>query len=261
MPMPCVPSYSLGGHAVRRASRPRWGAAARRTATACLLLVGAPALSHAHTAWLEPDPAAAGTYVVRFGGHEGKTESYPPEKLKSVQARDARGRPLAVDIAARADGVRVSAGGPVALYALHFDNGIFSRADGGRSVPRPMNENPGATQGTHAVKYGKHIVAWSAAVTRPVGQPFEVVPLEATPPRPGQPWQVRVLIDGQPAADVPVSHDEASPDASRTGADGVATFLPRPGPNKLWAGRRTPVSGDPRFTQLSIEYLLTFEAR
>ena len=198
----------------------------------------------AHTAWLEPDPAAAGTYVVRFGGHAGKIESYPPEKLKSVQARDARGATLPVTTTAR-DGVRVSVKGAPAVLTLHFDNGIYSRAEGGKSVPRPMNENPGATQGTHAVKYGKYIAAWGDAVTRPVGQP----------------WQVRVLIDGKPAADIAVARDEGSADAVKTDADGVATFMPQRGPNKLWSGLRTPVTGDPRFTQLSIEYLLAFDLR
>lgn len=225
---------------------------------ALLLAVGHAA---AHTAWLEPDPAAAGTYVVRFGGHEGKTESYPPEKLKSVQARDAQGATLAIVTVPRPDGVRVTARGTPALFTLHYDNGIYSRADGGKSLPKPMNENPGATQGTHAVKYGKYIAAWGEVVTRPVGQPFEVVPLDAAPPRAGQPWKVRVLIDGKPASDIAVARDESSPDAVKTDAEGVATIVPRAGQNKLWSGRRTPVSGDPRFTQLSIEYLLAFHLR
>jgi nickel transport protein len=226
---------------------------------AALLLVAGHAA--AHTAWLEPDPAAAGTYVVRFGGHAGKTESYPPEKLKSVQARDARGATLPVSTAAGADGVRVSVQGTPAVLTLHYDNGIYSRATGGKSLPKPMNENPGATQGTHAVKYGKYIAAWGEAVTRPFGQPFEVVPVSGAAPRAGQPWRVLVLIDGKPAADIAVARDEGSADAVKTDADGVATFVPQQGPNKLWSGRRTAVTGDPRFTQLSIEYLLAFDLR
>lgn len=229
------------------------------TLLAAMLLAAGHAA--AHTAWLEPDPAAAGTYVVRFGGHAGKTESYPPEKLKSVQAFDAQGAALAVTATPRPDGVRVAAQGTPALFTLHYDNGIYSRGPATGSVAKPMNENPGATQGTHAVKYGKYIAAWGAVVAQPVGQPFEVVPVSGTPPKVGQPWRVRLLIDGKPAADLPVARDEGSPDAVKTDADGVATFVPQPGQNKLWSGRRTPVSGDPRFTQLSIEYLLVFDLR
>lgn len=232
-----------------------------RSILVCSALWLAAGHAAAHTAWLEPDPAAPGTYVVRFGGHEGKGESYPPEKLKSVTARDAQGGTLAVSTTARPDGVRVSLQRAPAVLTLHYDNGIYSRAEGGKSLPKPMNENPGATQGTHAVKYGKFIAGWGEAVTRPLGQPFEVVPLSAAAPRAGQPWQVRVLIEGKPVAGIPVSRDDSSPDAVKTDADGVATFVPHKGLNKLWSGRRTPVAGDPRFTQLSIEYLLTFELR
>jgi len=157
--------------------------------------------------------------------------------------------------------VRVSVQGAAAVLTLHFDNGIYSRAVGGKSVPKPMNENPGASQGTHAVKYGKFIAAWTDVATRPIGQPFEVVPLAPVAPRAGQPLAVRVLIDGKPAAGVEVARGDAGIDAVKTDADGVARFVPQPGLNRLWAGRRTPVSGDPRFTQLSIEYLLTFEVR
>lgn len=232
-----------------------------RLSLAALALGALGAAASAHTAWLEPDPQAPGAFVVRFGGHDGKTEAYPPQRLKSVQALDAQGRPLALATTAQADGVRVAVKGAAAVLTLHFDNGIWSRAEGGKSLNKPMNENPGATGGTHAIKYGKTIAAWSDVVTRPVGQPFEVLPLSPAPARAGQPWRVRVLVDGRPASGVRVARDEDGPQAVLTDADGVATFVPQAGWNKLWAGSRAPVSGDPRMTQVSIEYLLMFEAR
>jgi nickel transport protein len=45
-----------------------------------------------------------------------------------------------------------------------------------------------------------------------------------------------------------------------TGADGIATFTPVAGFNKMWAGRREAVSGNPAYTELSYEYLLGFTA-
>jgi nickel transport protein len=214
----------------------------------------------AHTAWLEP-AGAPGQYLLRFGGHEGKLESYPPEKLKEVRALDAQGKALPLVRSAGDDGVRVRVQGTPALLALHFDNGIYSRAEGGKSVNLPMTENPGATQGTWAVKYGKTIAAWHERVTKPLGQPFEVVPLSAAAPRAGQPLRVRVLIDGKAAAGVQVAQGEEGKEPVVTDADGVASFVPRPSVNRLWAGRRTAVTGEPRYTQLSIEYVLLFEAR
>lgn len=226
---------------------------------AVVALLFAAGSATAHTAWIEPDGAQG--FVLRFGGHEGRREPYDPAKLKSVLAIDVQGRAVQLQRTDATDGVRLQPQGEVALLALHFDNGFFSRDATGKSVNRPMNDVPGATQGTWAVKYGKTIVRWGEVAARPVKQPFEVVPLSATAPRAGQPMQVRVLIDGAPAADVEVARGDAGQDAVRTDAQGVARFVPQAGLNRLWAGRRTAVNGDPRYTQLSIEYALVFEAR
>jgi len=224
------------------------------------LALAAAGTAAAHSAWLERDAQAANAFVVRFG-HEGATEPYPPERVIAVRAFDAAGRALPLRREAGPDGVRVTLAASPALLTLDFDNGHWSRVEGGAWVNRPMNENPGATEGSRALDYGKTIVAWSETVTRPVGQPFEVVPLSARPPRAGQPWQVRVLIEGRPAAGVDVALNAYAAHAVQTDADGVATLTPRQGPNRLWSGRRTPLVGDPRATRLSIDYLLLFEAR
>jgi len=214
----------------------------------------------AHTAWLEPDPQMAGVFVVRFG-HVGATESYAPQRVQSVQALDAAGRALPLTRTAGADGVRVAVEGSPAMLTLHFDNGHWSRAEGGHWLNLPMTENPGATEGTRALDFARKIVAWSEVVTRPVGQPLELVPMAAEPPRAGQPWRVRVLVDGRPAAGVEVGFDDKGRDAVRTDALGVAMLVPRQGRNRLWTGLRTPVTGDPRATRLSIDHLLLFDAR
>ncbi|MCU0951753.1 MAG: DUF4198 domain-containing protein [Burkholderiaceae bacterium] len=223
----------------------------------CLLLPLSMA-ANAHTAWIE---AAGAGYVVRFGGHEGKTEAYAADKVKSVQALDAQGRALAVTTRAADDGVRVTVAGTPSVLALHFDNGIFSRGPGVPSQPRPMNEHPGATQGTHAIKYAKTVAQWGEAATRPLGQPFELVPLDAQPPRAGQPLRLRVLVDGRPAAGIAVGRDENDPQPARSDADGIVSLRVAAGMNAVWSGQRVAVAGEPRFTQRSIEYVLRFDAR
>lgn len=215
----------------------------------------------AHTAWLEPVSGTEGEYLLLFGGHEGKLETYPPEKLKSVDAFDAGGRKLDAARTARSDGVHVTVRGAPVILAVHFDNGTWSRGTDGKSVEEPMNENPGAKEGTRAVKYGKTIVAWAPVVTKPLGQPFEIVPVNVQAPRAGRPWPVRVLIGGKPAADVEISRGEQGVDSVRTNAEGIAHVVPRPGLNRLWAGKRTPVANEPGYTQISVEYLLVFTAR
>ena len=220
------------------------------------LLAGTAA---AHTAWLEIEDAEAGVWQVWFGGHEGKAETYPPEKLESVAAHAADGASLTVYRDDRADGVRVRADGDVAVWLVFFDNGVWSRPEGGRSVNRPMNEVPGAVSGVSAVKYHKTIVEWGEAATRAWGQPFEVVPLSAAPPVAGEPMRLQVLIDGQPVEGIKLAFDEYG-DGVSTDADGVASIVPETGFNKIWAGKRFDVDDDPRFTTISYEYILGFEA-
>jgi nickel transport protein len=217
----------------------------------------------AHTAWLEP--AAGGTkgeYRVMFGGHAGKLEPYTPEKVKAVEAWDARGAQLATRREVTPEGVVVRVDGAPALVAMHFDNGFHTRPATGPSVPKPMNEVPGAVSGTHAVKYHKTIDEWAAPVRRPLGQPFEVVPLDEAAPRAGQPMRVQVLLEGKPVAGVRLGQGEEPPEgAAVTDAQGIASFVPQAGFNRLWAGKRIKVSGHPQYTELSYEYSLGFEAR
>lgn len=223
------------------------------------LLLGSAA--SAHTAWLEGVAGQADHFRLRFGGHAGKLEPYDPAKLKSVDALDAQGKALPVTRTVDSDGVLLRVNGQAALIALHYDNGFFSYAGTSRSTPKPMNEVAGATRATHAVKYGKAVVVWSPLATRLLGQPFEVVPLDANAPAAGKPLRVRVLKDGAPVAGVKLGHgEEGGANDPVTDADGMATFTPRQGANKLWAGKRYPVTNDPRLTELSYEYLFSFTA-
>jgi nickel transport protein len=226
-------------------------------------LNGFTASALAHTVWLEPVEQSTADYRVLFGGHAGKLESYNPQKLKSVEATDKQGKKLTVTQKVAADGVRVHvAGGAPVLIAMHFDNGIHTRTESGPSVEKPMNEVPGAKRATAAVKYSKMIVAWSPLATQALQQPFEVVPLDTTPPASGKPMRVRVLQDGKPVAGVKLGRgEEGTAQDPVTDANGIAAFVPRSGFNKLWAGKRIPVSGNPQYTELSYEYLLAFNAQ
>ncbi len=104
------------------------------------------------------------------------------------------------------------------------------------------------------------MVAWGPVVTRPVGQPFEIVLMDSTAPRAGQPMRIQVRMDGKPAAGINVGRGEDNAEAT-TDASGVATFIPTAGFNKVWAGKRIETTTEPRYTQLSYEYLLGFNAR
>ncbi|MBM0107792.1 DUF4198 domain-containing protein [Steroidobacter sp. S1-65] len=216
----------------------------------------------AHTVWLESVDKSTTDYQVLFGGHAGKLEPYRPEKLKQIDAVDRQGKTLAVSRDVTADGVRLHVDGAPVLISMHFDNGIHTRPPTGRSVEKPMNEVPGATRATYAVKYHKTVVDWSPLVTQIIGQPFEVVPLSAKQPAAGEPFRIRVLQDGKPVAGVKLGHgEEGTASDPVTDADGVAAFVPKPGFNRLWAGKRIAVDDNPKYTELSYEYSFGFDAR
>lgn len=237
----------------------RLAGTARTTSLAALIAAAglhAPA-AQAHNVWLEAD--AGGGYTVQFGGHEGQLEAFDAAKLKSVQAFDRRGRQIAVTLTLKDGGVRVLPAHQAALLAAHFDNGFFSKVGEGAMVNKPMTENPGATSGVHAVKYHKTIIQWGAIAKKPLGQPFEIVPLTHETPHAGQPLPVQVLFDGKPIEGIRLSLGEKGAPVT-SAADGTATVTPAAGANQLLAIRRMPVVGDARTTSLSYEYLLAFPA-
>jgi nickel transport protein len=214
----------------------------------------------AHTVWLMPERARPGGWHVLFGGHAGAIDPYPAAKLKAVTALAADGKSLAVSRAPKADGVHLTIAGKPSMILAHYDNGIHTKRSDGPSVEKPMNMVPRALSATRAVKWHKTIAAWAPIVTRPAGQPFELVPMAATQPIAGKPMLVKVLVGGKPAAGVKVSRNEEGAEAV-SDSRGIARFVPQAGYNKIWSGARTPVKGNPAYTENSIEYSFGFFAK
>lgn len=215
------------------------------------------AAAYAHNVWLEPD--SNGAYIVQFGGHEGKLETFSFDKLKSVHAYDRRGRDVAVQIQPASGGAKVIPAQQPAMLAAYFENGYFSKTPNGPMINRPMTENPGAVSGVYAVKYHKTIVQWGAVARRELGQEFEIVPQQSETPKAGEPLAMQVLFKGKPISGVRVSLGE---DQQVTHSDqgGRVVLRPTAGMNQVLAIRRTDVTGDPRTTSSSYEYLLAFPA-
>jgi nickel transport protein len=114
---------------------------------------------------------------------------------------------------------------------------------------------------TYAVMFHKNIFDWSQQVTRPMGHPFEVVPLDGAQPISGRPMRVQVLQGGRPVAGVRLGQGvEEKPKDPVTDAAGMATFVPGKGFNRLWARVRVPLSKNLKYRELSYEFLLRFIA-
>ncbi|WP_286272290.1 DUF4198 domain-containing protein [Thalassotalea hakodatensis] len=220
-----------------------------------LLLAINSSLTMAHTVWLEP-AKEKNTYNISFGGHGGKQVAYEPEKLKRIAAFDAKGKPLNVTRSDKSEASQLQIQPNTALVAIYFDNGIWSKDKMGKSVNKPMNQVPHATQATKAVKYHKTVLEWSPVVLKSLDQEFEVIPLEDSQPEAGKVMRVKVLLKGRPLAGVKLGQGEIG-DNIETNAEGIAEFVPKSGFNKLWAGKRFQVQQE-QYTELSYEYLFGF---
>ena len=229
------------------------------SATLAMFLTYAPVVAQAHNVWLEAD--ANGSYTVQFGGHEGKLETFPIEKLQSVKAYDRRGRKIDVKIEAMPGGARVTPASnkQAAMLSAEFDNGFYSKVGEGPMVNKPMNENPGATSGVHALKFHKTLIQWGVIAKQELGQKLEIVALSHKAAHAGEVVQFRVLFDGRPREGVRVSLGEKG-SAVTSDAQGLVSLVPAAGSNQLLAILRLPVEGDLRVTQVSYEYLLAFPA-
>lgn len=214
----------------------------------------------AHTAWLEPEDGQDNTYRLYFGGHANELEAYEAHKLKTVAVYDSEGRDVEFERSDSDNGIVLNTKRDPALFVVHFHNGIHARDPQGRSFNVPMSELPGATMATNTPKYHKFIVQWNDESIKAQGQEFEVIPLDVAPPQAGRAMRVKVVMDGMPVAGVALGHGEEGNEGV-SNADGIAIFTPRPGLNRLWAGKRFQVSDNEDYTELSYEYLLGFYAQ
>jgi nickel transport protein len=225
-------------------------------ATLLAAMFASAGLAQAHDAFFElAAPAQAGQFIVRFAD-EGKPIAYPPAKLKRTWAYNASGQNVTLQQTPSAEVVRISAPPEAAMMALEFENGFFSRSTSG-TVEKPMNEVPGAVSATWAKKAGKYITQWSAPVNKPMGLQLEIVPMSASMPKTGDTMSVQVLWEGKPIEGILVSKGEKQP-GEKSDANGMATYKVQAGQNFVWAERRIPVAGDPRYTTLAVATNLIF---
>ena len=160
--------------------------------------------------------------------------------------------------------MRLTIEGRAALLALTYDNGYWSRPPGApASVNKPRNEVPGAESGAHVLKYGKTVVQWSPAVTRPLGQALEIVPLADLPPVAGDRLAVRVLWQGRPLAGARVLYGgvEARPPVARADDAGRAEVPVSGGSQFLSVSHRATLADDPRADSQSVSANLVFDVR
>ncbi len=224
--------------------------------SALLLSLSLSGLAQAHDAWLAPQDSG---WAVIYG-HKGGLESYANDKVKQVKVLDAQGKALDVQRQETEQGVVLSFAGEPALATLVFDNGYWSKAPGGKTINVPKDENQGATNGSHPVKFHKYVMNWTAQARQPVGEEAEIIALNKQAPKAGNKIDIQVLYQGQPAAGWAVGIDDSEDSPLKTDAQGKASFEVSPGRNFISASHSIAVQGDPKTDVNSISVNLIFNA-
>jgi nickel transport protein len=226
---------------------------------ATALALAAPAA--AHDLWLTPGPGG----VLLHYGHPHQPELPNAGKLASVIAYTPSGT---IALAAKAEPgpaptLRAALDGD-ALVAASYDNGYWVRLPdaGYRNVSKRML--PGAEKSTWSGKFAKAAIGPSAPWDRVVGQPLEIVPLEA-PAAAKDRLRVRVLFEGRPLAGADVTatdganvHGAADQARAATDAGGIAVVpLRAAGPQVLSVSHRVAPSQTPMLADADT-YAATF---
>ena len=224
-----------------------------------LLIFTAPAA--AHDIWLDP----AGNGVQVLYGHPHEPELPSAGKLMSLTAYEPSGT-----LALRA---KLETGPTPALRAVHqgdalfaasYDNGYWVRLPDGTYRNASKRMLPQADKSLWSVKFAKAVSGSTAPWDRVVGQPLEIVPLEA-PAAASSQIRVRVLFEGRPlggasvvATDGVNFKSEADQARVRTNVEGVAVVpLRSAGPQVLSVSHRMIPSQTPDLSD-SDSYGATF---
>jgi nickel transport protein len=212
-------------------------------------------LANAHNVWLEPAKDAKGQYVVKFGHEE--TETYPQSKLKAVRLLDAKGQLQNATVNFK-EGEAYFAAPDAAIAFIRFDNGVWSKLPSGKYVEKTKQQVPEAVRSVNPIKFGKAILHWDAQANKSHNMDYELIP--QSEPKAGQPLDILVLVKGKPVQGIKVGLGEDHP-FNLTNEKGIAQFTPKAGYNKVWAEFDEPVNENPDYTERSVEYMLTFDAK
>ena len=221
----------------------------------CVLAFALPIM--AHDAWVNPGP---GPIYDVFYGHI-TPEEYPAAKVTDLQVLDANHHFLPYERLESPKGLQIKPTGQPAMFTVAFDNGYWSTKTGDKESSNVrLTAEAGRTKGSRLFKFSKTVLAWQPWMFEAVGQRYEFVPKAFTGKlKAGQPFVVRLLLDGQPVANgmVETNSNEKGP---RTDRDGYVTVTLVKGINRLANDLDINQSADPDATRLSLTAALVFTA-
>lgn len=141
-------------------------------------------------------------------GHGAEDDAYKPEKIKRAWAFDAAGKMVPVTVERLADHAVLQPLAPPAALAVLLDNGPWSQRPDKQWVNQDRTQVKDAIASTHSLKYSLAIYQSGARLPKLDMLRLAIIPLsDPLKAGPGKPLEVQVLLDGKPAADIPLQGD------------------------------------------------------
>lgn len=168
------------------------------------LIMGAMPAAYAHGVWLSV--RCDKTCIVLGDGP--KDNAYDPAMVTQVKGYDVDHKEVAVVVEPKDGHAQLSLPENVAIVAVNFDYGYWSKGPDGKYVNKPMDEVPGSSIGTHAVKFNTSYLDPEAEPKMIEGLDMQFVPsVNPASLNMGDTFEVQLLHKGKPMADTEVIFD------------------------------------------------------
>jgi len=229
-------------------------------ATALITALAAETAS-AHFLWVIQEN---GGYVVARGMLPDDLEGYDPAAVQFIDVFDAAGSPVAVTRDDDKERGRFLTTQPISLAAVGCYWGQRVNTTRGKQL---MTRRQAEQQGFKVLKAfdstqtSKTLFADGAAVGRPVGMKFELVPMENPFARKaGEPLTVQLIFDGVALKNTVVFTDDRH--EATTDDRGLARIdVSKPGWRVIWARHVIPATGDADVDHHQFMTFLVFEVQ
>jgi nickel transport protein len=234
----------------------------KRVLLSVLLVSVAGQMVLAHDTWIEK---RNGELLV-LRGHGGEVEAYDPALVKEAIALDAKGQAVETEIKKNKENAALTPkGNPVVIAAL-YDSGYWLKTTDGwkKATKREGKAKYNIIESLKSKQWCKSVLAPSAECSKPVGQPFEVVPQkDPTTVKVGDKLPIKVVFDSKPVESAIITtgggHASDSKNPLKTDKDGMASVtIEKAGLQMVKASHSVPIKDDPDADMLHLASTVTF---
>jgi len=237
----------------------------KRILFAVLLLAPATQFALAHDTWIQKRDGQ----LLVLRGHDGAVEAYDAALIKEPKAADAKGQVVEMEIVKNKENAALSPKGNPAIVAALYDSGYWLKTTDGwkKATKREGKGKYDIVESLKSKQWCKSVLAAGSESSKPIGQPFEVVP-EKDPmtTRVGDKLLIKVIFEGKPVEGAIITtgggHSSDTKSPLKTDKDGTASVtVEKAGFQMVKASHQIPIKDDPDADILSLAATLTYETK